>query len=146
VGLGFPPGEMIEIIVTESLYSMAAAPSTPWYKNACITGAIADFGLHAGLDAIGLIPEAGGIARLIGHQVGYVGAVADQAGARIIKAVGASTGTGSGLVGLGDNSPQGLISTGLTVVGFIPGLGQLAAGASIVNDAIRTGISISKCP
>lgn len=28
---------------------------------------------------------------------------------------------------------------------MIPALGQLAAGASIVNDAIKTGIAISKC-
>lgn len=73
------------------------------------------------------------------------GVVADQTGAGVIKAFGASTGTVQGLNGLFDTSSQGLISTGLTVAGFIPGLGQLAAGASIVNDAIKTGIAISKC-
>jgi hypothetical protein len=51
-----------------------------------------------------------------------------------------------GALGLGDTSTQGRISTGLTVVGFIPGLGTLAAAASIVNDAIKTGIEIAKCP
>ncbi len=125
--------------------NISAAPSLPWYKNSCITGALASGALSAGIDAIGLIPEAGGVARIIGHQAGYVGVVADQAGSSVIKAFGASTGTVNGLAGLGDASAEGLVSTGLTVAGFIPGLGQLAAGASIVNDAIKTGIAISKC-
>lgn len=52
----------------------------------------------------------------------------------------------SGAFGLGDTSVQGRISTGLTVAGFIPGLGTLAAGASIVDDAIKTGMDVAQCP
>ena len=118
---------------------------TPWYKNPCVTSALAKGALSVGVDAIGLIPEAGGVARVIGHQAGFVGVVADQTGSRVIKAVGASTGTVQGLNGLFDTSPTGLLSTGLTVAGFIPGLGQLASGASIVVDAVKTGMEISQC-
>ncbi len=114
-------------------------------NNPCVTSALGKGALSVGVDAIGLIPEAGGIARMIGHQAGYVGVVADQVGFKVVDAFGKSTGTVNGLAGLSDTSPQGLISTGLTVAGFIPGLGQLAAGASIVNDAIKTGIEIAQC-
>jgi hypothetical protein len=124
----------------------APSNAAPWYKNTCVTNALEAGALSVGIDSIGLIPEAGGIARIIGHGAGYRGIVADQAGYRVVNAFGKSTSTASGLNGLFDTSPQALISTGLTVAGFIPGLGQLAAGASIVNDAIKTGIAISKCP
>jgi hypothetical protein len=102
--------------------------------------------LSVGIDSIGLIPEAGGIARVIGHQAGYVGVVADQTGARIINAVGKSTSTVQGLNGLVDTSPQGLISDGLTVAGFIPGLGQASAIGSIIMDTYKTAKAISQCP
>ena len=114
--------------------SFALNKSTPWYKNSCITGALGDFALHAGIDAVGLIPEAGGIARAIGHQAGYVGAVADKVGFKIVDAFGKSTSTGLGLAGLSDTSPEGLVSTGLTIAGFIPGLGQASAVGSLIAD------------
>jgi RHS repeat-associated protein len=117
--------------------TVSAASGSPWYKNSCITGALASGALQAGVDSIGLIPEAGGIARVIGHQAGYVGVVADQLGNKVVKAVGESTGTVSSLAGLGDSSPEGLLSTGLTVAGFIPGAGQVASGFSIALDIIR---------
>ncbi len=124
----------------------AQAPKTPWYKNSCVTGAIGSGALHVGIDSIGLIPEAGGLARVIGHQAGYVGVVADQTGSNIIKAVGGSTGTAQGLNGLTDTSPTGLLSTGLTVAGFIPGLNDAAAGLSIALDIYKTAKAISQCP
>jgi hypothetical protein len=98
-----------------------------------------------GIEAIGLIPEAGGIARMIGHQAGYVGVVADQLGSKIIKSVGASTSTAQGLLGLFDASPQGLISTGLTIAGFIPGAGQVVAGLSVGWDVFKTARAIAAC-
>ena len=119
---------------------------TPWYRNSCITSALGKGALSAGIDAIGLIPEAGGISRMIGHGAGYVGVVADRAGYSVVNAVGKSTSTVEGLNGLFDTSPTGLLSDGLTVVGFIPGLGQIAAGAEIVVDVAKTGMAIAKCP
>ncbi len=125
--------------------SSGSGSQTPWYKNSCVTSALGAGALSVGIDAIGLIPEAGGVARMIGHQAGYVGVVADQAGSRVVKAVGASTSTASGLNGLFDTSSEGLISTGLTVAGFIPGAGQIASGLSVAFDIYKTTKAISKC-
>ncbi len=126
--------------------NIGAAPRLPWYKNSCITSALGAGAVSAGIDAIGLIPEAGGLARMIGHGAGYVGVVADQLGSRVVGAVGASTSTVNGLAGLGDTSPEGLLSTGLTVAGFIPGLGQAASIGSIIMDTYKTAKAISQCP
>jgi RHS repeat-associated protein len=125
--------------------TISAGPPLPWYKNPCITSALGDAALHVGIDAIGLIPEAGGLARVIGHQAGYVGVVADQLGTKVIQGVGGSAGTVQGLAGLGDTSPEGLASTGLTVAGFIPGLGQAAAVGSIGVDVYKTVKAIGQC-
>lgn len=125
--------------------TISVGTGTPWYKSSCITSAIGDAALHVGIDAIGLIPEAGGIARVIGHQAGYVGVVADRLGTKVIKGVGGSTGAISGLAGLGDASAEGVVSTGLTVAGFIPGAGQVVAGASVVWDVYRAAKAIGQC-
>lgn len=101
--------------------------------------------MSVGVDAIGLIPEAGGVARVIGHQAGFVGVVADQAGSRVINAVGASTSTARGLSSLTDTSPTGLASTGLTIAGFIPGLNDIAAVASIALDIGKTVEAVKNC-
>ena len=68
--------------------NIGAAFCLPWYKNSCITSALGAGAVSAGIDAIGLIPEAGGLARMIGHGAGYVGVVADQLGSRVVGAVG----------------------------------------------------------
>ncbi|MGB8060514.1 MAG: hypothetical protein WCF26_01290, partial [Candidatus Sulfotelmatobacter sp.] len=125
--------------------TISAAPPLPWYKNSCITSALGAGAVSAGIDAIGLIPEAGGLARMIGHGAGYVGVVADQTGAGVIKAFGGSTGAVNGLAGLGDTSAEGLVSTGLTVAGFIPGLGQAAAVGSLGVDVYKTVRAIGQC-
>lgn len=122
-----------------------SANRVPWYKNSCVTGALEQGALSAGVDAIGLIPEAGGISRVIGHQAGYVGIVADRYGAKVLGAV--RTGGGIGQVGLGlsDASPQGLLSTGLAILSFVPAFGQGIALAQIGFDAIKTGIAVARC-
>jgi RHS repeat-associated protein len=58
--------------------------------NSCTARALGAGLASAALDAIGLIPEMGGVARMIGHGAGYRGIVADQAGARILQAVDGS--------------------------------------------------------
>jgi hypothetical protein len=114
-------------------------------KRSCIASALKYGALHAGIDAIGLIPEAGGIARAIGHQAGYVGVVADHLGANVLKAVGASTGVELSLAGLRESSSEGVLSAGLTVVGFIPVFGQAAAVALIAVDIYKTAKAIGEC-
>lgn len=110
------------------------------------------------IDSIGLIPEAEGflkvfentagyqLARAAGNAAGYRGVVATQYGMKAVAQGKFGGGLIAGAFGLGDTSTQGRISTGLTVAGFVPGLGTLAAGASIVNDAIKTGMAVAKCP
>lgn len=125
--------------------SVSAAPQKPWYENSCITDALGDAALHAGIDAIGLIPEAGGIARIIGHGAGFRGVVADQLGHKVIDALGKSTGGVTGLAGLGDTSPEGLASTALTIAGFVPVLGTAASIGSILLDTYKAAKAIGQC-
>jgi RHS repeat-associated protein len=119
--------------------------STSWYKNPCVASALGAGALSVSIDAIGLIPAAGGVARAIGNGAGYRGVVADQQGYKFVNAVGRSTSTVQALNGAFHTTPTGLISTGLAVAGFIPGLGQLTSGASIVVDVFRTGSAIGQC-
>jgi hypothetical protein len=50
-----------------------------------------------------------------------------------------------GLAGLSDASPEGLLSTGLTIAGFIPGAGQVASVGSIIVDTCKTAKAIGQC-
>jgi RHS repeat-associated protein len=122
-------------------------------KNACVQNALLQGTASVAIDAIGLIPEAGGAARMYGNWRGYRGIVADQFGAKVIgqikngkyAAAGASLGGGPLGGGMFDTSAAGLMSTGLTVAGFIPGLGQVSAGLSMGVDAYKTWQAVKKC-
>jgi RHS repeat-associated protein len=133
--------------------ALLSAPSKTCTAQALFSGA----GSIA-IDSIGLIPEAEGIlkvfentagyqlARAAGNTAGYRGVVATQYGMKAVAQGKGGTALIAGAFGLGDTSVQGRISTGLTVAGFVPGLGTLAAGASIANDAIKAGMAVAKCP
>lgn len=110
------------------------------------------------IDSIGLIPEAKGftkvfentagyqLARAAGNSAGYRGVVATQYGMKAVaQGKGAANAIG-GAFGLGDTSVEGRISTGLTVAGFIPGLGTAAAASSIGVDGYKTWKAVSQCP
>jgi hypothetical protein len=110
------------------------------------------------IDSIGLIPEAEGftkvfentagyqLARAAGNSAGYRGVVATQYGMKAVaQGKGAANAIG-GAFGLGDTSVEGRISTGLTVAGFIPGLGTAAAASSIGVDGYKTWKAVSQCP
>lgn len=71
--------------------------------------------------------------------------VADQLGTKVIGAFGASANTVNGLSSITDTSALGLTSTALTVVGFIPGAGQIASGASLTLDLYKTYKAVSAC-
>ncbi|MBV9267625.1 MAG: hypothetical protein JO061_15765, partial [Acidobacteriaceae bacterium] len=126
--------------------------TTPWYKNPCIKGAIGNGLLHVGIDSLGLIPEAGGVAREIGHQFLYRGVVADQFGARVIRNVGFGAGLGSTILGLQDTSTTGLASTTLGAAGIVaafartaPIVGQAISVVSIGVDLYTAGKAIAAC-
>jgi RHS repeat-associated protein len=117
----------------------------PWYKKKCVQNALLSGAGSVGIDAIGLIPEAGGVARVIGHQAGYVGVVADQLGHSVINAVGKS----GSVVNTAANltiTPEGAMDAALTVAGFVPVLNDAAAVLSIGRDIYKTGRKISQCP
>lgn len=102
--------------------------------------------LTIGVDAIGLIPEGGGaktIARGVGHWGNYRGIVADQFGKKVIQTAKGGQGTFGLTQGV---SQEDWVSTGLSVAGFVPVLGQAAAGASIVWDGVKTWKAIQACP
>jgi hypothetical protein len=82
---------------------------------------------------------------MIGHGAGYRGVVADRLGASVIHAFGASTGAMNAAANVGDTSASGLASTGLTAAGFVPGVGQVAAGLSLGLDAFKTIRAVNQC-
>jgi len=114
-------------------------------RPGCVSSALLSNAVSVGIDAVGLIPEAGGVARFIGDQAGYRGVVADQRGTKIIGAFGKSASTVNGLANITDASGLGLASTALTIVGFIPGAGQIASGASLTLDLYKTYKAVSAC-
>jgi hypothetical protein len=129
---------------TEPLCVSVDAPNNG-PKPGCVQDALLSNAVSVGIDAVGLIPEAGGVARFIGNQAGYRGVVADQLGTKIIGAFGKSTSTVNGLANITDTSGLGLASTALTIVGFIPGAGQIASGASLTLDLYKTYKAVSAC-
>ena len=113
--------------------------------------------MSVAVDSLGFIPGekdvqaaveigSGSLARQIGNWNGYRGIVADRFGARFIatgsqdvKAVQAGYGIGSG-VGVGDWA-----SAGLSAVGLIPGLNDVATGLSVGKDIYQTWSAVAKC-
>lgn len=140
-----------------SAYGIAPNNTTPWYKT-CSANAIGSGLLHIGIDAIGLIPEAEGftkafeneagyqLARAVGNSAGYRGVVATQYGMRAVTQFKGGAAAIGGAFGLGDTSVDGRISTGLTIAGFIPGVGTAAAAGSIGVDAYKTVKAVRQCP
>lgn len=135
--------------------SIGTNQKTPWYSTQCSIDAYKEFGLSAAIDGLGLIPEAGGFARLLGNQVGFRGVVADQFGARQIKAFGGALGFKNLAYGLSDGSGLGVASTALGIVGFadagfklsgyVPFLGQGVAALSLGVDTLRLANALNVC-
>jgi RHS repeat-associated protein len=130
---------------------------TPWYKT-CTAQALFSGAGSIAIDSIGLIPEAEGftkvfentagyqLARAAGNSAGYRGVVATQYGMKAVAQGKGGAALISGAFGLGDTTVEGRISTGLTVAGFIPGLGTAAAASSIGVDGYKTWKAVSQCP
>jgi hypothetical protein len=113
--------------------------------NDCTKDALKDLLYHGAIDAVGMIGPARGISRLIGHQFGYVGAVADHAGFKVVDAFGKSTSTLSLVAGFTDTSPEGMASTALTVATFFPVVNQVAAGLLVGWDVYKATKAIREC-
>ncbi len=129
-------------------------------QRSCVAGVLGENAVSLGLDALGTlpIPEAGGITRLVGQQLGaakigaiYRGVVADQQGANLLNGLRNSTSAVALSGNSGDTSALGLASTAvggaaLTAGYFVPVLGQVLSGGQLIIDAIHTYNTIqTKC-
>lgn len=124
----------------------SAAVSDKPRNTTCTDNAVNNGILHAGIDAIGLIPEGGLISRAVGKFAGWRGIVATQQGTKAIRAIKTGSGISSTGMGGGDTSPEGKVSTGLGVLGFIPGVGTAASALSVGFDVFRTAKEVRNCP
>ena len=156
--------------VTPSSSGTSTIPNTPKSSStvrlpgnnqrSCVGGVLGENAVSLGLDALGTlpIPEAGGITRLVGQQLGaakigaiYRGVVADQQGATFLNGLRHSTSAVALLGNAGDTSALGLASTAvggaaLTAGYFVPVLGQVLSGGQLFIDAIHTYNTIqTKC-
>ena len=132
----------------QQLWDSAPAPNkgTPWYKNSCVTGALKTGAINAGIDAIGFIPEAGGLARMIGHGSGYRGVVADQLGHRVIKAVGKTAGVENSAIGFDSSDWTSYVSAGITIGDFIPVVNEFTTVAALAWDTGVAAYKVYQCP
>ncbi len=111
----------------------------------CIKGALASGSLMILADSVGLIPEVGGaksVARGVGHFFGYTGAVADKIGIKAVTQFKEGADTLSAAYSVGQ---QDWFHAALDVAGFVPGLGQAAAGVAMIYDGYNTWKAIQAC-
>jgi RHS repeat-associated protein len=144
----------------DSGYTGSNAPSngTPWYKNSCITGALAKGAATAGLDAIGLLPEGGVVSAAFSLWHGAAGisngrniqrTVAFGAGI-ITAASGAndlsnSNGVNPSSVITGISSGVGVLGIAKSLGAAIPVAGQVIAGVSVGLDVLGTIAEVAEC-
>lgn len=102
--------------------------------------------MNAGVDSIGFIPEAGGVARIIGHQAGYVGVVADKFGSKLITAAGKTAGVENSAIGFHSNDWASWVSVGITVGDFIPVVNEFTTVAALAWDTGVAGYKVYQCP
>ncbi len=138
------------ITTTSTAISGAAgqrAPNnrTPSYKNACAQDALKTGVINAVIDAIGFIPEAGGVARMIGHQAGYVGVVADKIGSKLIKAVGKTAGVENSAVGFDRSDSTSWVSAAITVGDFMPVVNEFTTVAALSWDTGVAAYRVHQC-
>jgi len=119
--------------------TISAAPAQPWYKNRCVMSALGSGGASVLLDAIGLLPEG---KAFTGVYSLFHGAAGASNGLNILKRVKAGVGI---ITTTGALNEDDAIGIGLGVAGFVPGLGQAAAGFSIAHDFYNTAKAVGKC-
>lgn len=94
----------------------------------------------------GSFPEAGGVARMIGHGAGYRGVVADQLGKRVIKAVGKTASTENSLIGFDSSDWTSYVSAGITIGDFIPVVNEFTTVAALAWDTGVAAYKVYQCP
>lgn len=119
-------------------------PQTPWY-NTCTAKAFGNRLLNAGVDSIGPIPEAGGLARVIGHEARYVGVVADKVGSKLIKAGGKTAGVENSAIGFDQSDWTSWVSAGITVGDFIAVVNESTTVAALSWDTGVAAYKVYQC-
>jgi hypothetical protein len=139
------------------LHVQAVAPSnaTPWYKNPCITSALAKGAGSTAIDAIGLLPEGGVVASAFSL---WHGAAAVSNGGKILErvqfgaAIISTANAGSDVQGSeGAFSLSGAqLATGAAAIGAgllrsAPIVGQALSAASVLEDLYGTYKAVAGC-
>ena len=136
-------------------HGFAPSSGTPWYKNPCITSALAKGAGSTAIDAIGLLPEGGAVA---GAFSLWHGAAAVSNGGKILErvqfgaAIISTANAGSDVQGSeGAYSLSGAqLATGAAAIGAgllkaAPIVGQALSAASVLEDLYGTYKAVAGC-
>ena len=118
---------------------------TPWYKT-CTAKALGKGAVNLGIDALGFLPEVGGVARVVGHQAGYVGKVADNVGKNMLTAGTKTTGFLNSATGIDSSDWTTWVSAGITAADFVPVLSDFTTPAAMIWDAGTAAYKAYQCP
>ncbi|MGB6633422.1 MAG: RHS repeat-associated core domain-containing protein, partial [Terriglobales bacterium] len=124
----------------------AANNGTPTPKNPCVANALKAGATNVGIDLLGFLPEAGGVARVVGHQAGYVGIVADNLGKNMLTAGTKTTGTLASAIGFSSSDWTTWVSAGITAADFVPVLSDFTTPVAIAWDAGVAAYKVYQCP
>jgi len=124
----------------------AANNGTSPLKNPCVADALKEGAKNVGIDLLGFLPEAGGVARVVGHQAGYVGIVADNLGKNMLTAGTKTTGTLASAIGFSSSDWTTWVSAGITAADFVPVLSDFTTPVAIAWDAGVTAYKVHQCP
>jgi RHS repeat-associated protein len=119
---------------------------TPTPKNPCVADALKAGATNVGIDLLGFLPEAGGVARVVGHQAGYVGKVADNLGKNMLTAGTKTTGTLASAIGFSSSDWTTWVSAGITAADFVPVLSDFTTPVAIAWDAGVAAYKVYQCP
>ncbi len=123
-----------------------ATSTTHWHNNPCVTSALKSGAVSVGVDALGFLPEAGGVARVVGHQAGYVGIVADNLGKNMLTAGTKTTGVLSSATGFSSSDWTTWVSAGITAADFVPVLSDFTTPVAMAWDAGVAAYKVYQCP
>jgi len=136
------------------LLSVAPNNGTPWYKNPCVTSALAKGAASTAIDAVGLLPEGGAVAGAFSLWHGAAGVsnginilARVQFGAAIISTASAgSDASGDGAFSLaGAQLATGFASIGAGLAKATPIVGQVLSGISVAEDLYGTYEAVAGC-
>lgn len=138
------------------------SPESGKWDGRCVQAALANNAVSLGLDAVGMIPVAGsvakaggvyraarGVMRLVGSQFGHRGIVAIQQGGLHIRGAVGALGMAAGAGPLADGETRdAALSMGTAAVSLLkasPVVGNFISAGSLLFDVFKTGVAIAKC-